>query len=491
MKLEVIEGNNRALIECKGGENLLHLLAEKGYYIPAACGGKGKCGKCTVEIIVGGKKRKVLSCECEVNEDMTVIIPSVKGGGITGFSGGESFETDGEEGYAVALDVGTTTLAAYLLNLKSGTEIAKSSALNPQGALGADVISRITACEEGKLPVLHSMIIKEANEMIARFKSENGVDRIKRLCVCGNTTMTHIFAGEDPTTLGRAPFTPVFLTERRYEGSKLGVDADEVILMPSISSYVGGDITAGIIALSLYESKGNRLLVDVGTNGEVALSKNGDIICCSTAAGPAFEGANISCGMGGVEGAISSVKFEGGKAEFKTVAGEPKGICGSGLIDLTAELVRKGMIDETGAFAEGEGGYFDMLTEEGFTLTFGVTVTGKDIREIQLAKSAICSGIKTLIATAGLKAEDIDEMFVAGGLGFYLNKDNACDIGLLPRELRSKIKAVGNSGGAGAVAYALSAEKREKARKVAKSANVTELSNNPLFMEEYIENMMF
>lgn len=491
MKIEIIQKDVKKTVECEKGDNLLNVLVGSGFYVPAACGGKGKCRKCAVIVALkNGERFEVLSCEYSIEEEITVTVPEVRGGGVTDFSIAGGLETDKEEGFGVALDIGTTTLAAYLVDLKTGAEFGRYSCLNPQGSLGADVISRISACGEGKLGVLNSLIKDKVREILVHFKTAFKIDVIKRLCVCGNTTMLHIFAGEDPTPMGKAPFTPAFLNERRYSGGEFSLPAEEIVLLPSVSAYVGSDITAGIIALGLDGGSGNRLLVDVGTNGEIALSTGGRLLCCSTAAGPAFEGASISCGMGGVDGAISSVTFKDGKVDFKTVSGEPKGICGSGLIDLTSELVRHGVIDETGAFSEEEGEY-GAATDEGYELTDGVTLTGRDVREIQLAKSAVCAGIKTLIKESGLDYGNIDKLYVAGGLGFYLNKANACAIGLLPVELENKIEAVGNSGGAGAKMCLVSRAARERASKAAADAEISELADSPVFMEEYIENMTF
>lgn len=489
MEIKIIQKEINKKVTCSGGEILLDILIANGFYVPAACGGKGKCRKCAVTVTrKNGERLEVLSCEYAVEEEISVTLNELSGEGVTSFCLTSEIETDAEEGFGVALDVGTTTLAAYLVELKTGAEVGRYSCLNPQGSLGADVISRISACADGKLDILHNLIIDKTREILVNFKSAFKL-QIKRLCVCGNTTMLHLFAGIDPTPMGVAPFKSVLLQEQKYKANQFSLPVDEIILMPSISSYVGSDITAGIIALNLDKPGGNRLLVDVGTNGEIALSRGGKIFCCSTAAGPAFEGANISCGMGGVDGAISSVRFNEGKIEFKTISGKPKGICGSGLIDLAAELVRNSILDEAGNFSEYQSEYG--AADDGFTLTENVVLTAKDVREIQLAKSAVCAGIKTLIKENGLTMDDVEKVYVAGGLGFYLDKTNACYIGLLPKELENKIEPVGNSGGAGAKMCLVSGSTRERARKTAEEANTAELSQSAVFMEEYIENMMF
>ncbi len=490
----VKEGGASKRFAAKKGDSLMSALVSQGYFIPAPCGGKGRCGKCRVKILSGGidaaqpdSQGFVLSCLARVREDITVEFAELSGSGLT-LSRAAISELDGEKGYGIALDIGTTTLAFYLMELATGREIDAYSCLNPQGVFGADVISRISACSEGKLSQLNALIIGKVNEVIAALVKKHNIGGIDKIAACGNTTMLHLFAGEDASPLGVYPFIPVFTQMRSYEGSRLGVNAGNVVLLPSIASYVGADITAGILSTGMYERDGS-LLIDIGTNGEIALNAGGRLYCASTAAGPALEGANISCGMGGVAGAIDSASIDGGSLSFTVIGGgEPKGICGSGLIDIMAAMLELKIIDETGAFDDLTN---PNVKDDKFYITGEIFISQQDVRQFQLAKSAICAGIKAIAAKAVISLGDIGKAYVAGGMGYYIDYKNAIRTGLLPKELDGKIEAVGNSAGAGAKMCLISKKQLEWCRQIAESCENVELSTEPLFMEEYVNNMGF
>lgn len=486
-------------IQVEYGENLMDCIIRGGYFLAAPCGGRGKCGKCRVkilsdkidekDIIKGEDGDYVLSCTTTIKSDLSIALTESEGGGLT-----ESIENtlkSGGEGFGIALDIGTTTLAFYLVDLENGKVVNQISMLNPQGSHGADVISRIKASSEGKLGILHNLIIKAVAGGIDKLKTTGNVKKINKLMVAANTTMLHLFVGADPSPMGKVPFTPAFLNRMVLRGSDLALDVEAVILFPSISAYVGGDIVAGILSVNLHEEDG-AILVDIGTNGEMAINAGGEIFCCSTAAGPAFEGANISSGSGGVANAINSVAFDGETLKTTTISGEAKTICGCGLIDAVSVMVKEGIIDETGAFDEHYKGKLVECVRDGkFFITPLVSLTKADIREVQLAKSAIAAGLKTLISYAKLTFDKITKLYIAGGLGFYINKQSAVDIGLLPKELLEKIVVVGNSSGDGAKKALCDESVLSQSEIIQHKCKTIDLSNNPTFMDEYIENMFF
>jgi uncharacterized 2Fe-2S/4Fe-4S cluster protein (DUF4445 family) len=296
--------------------------------------------------------------------------------------------------------------------------------------------------------------------------------------------MLHLFTNTDPSSMGEVPFTPVFLEKKELGGTELALSADRITLLPSVAAYVGSDIVSGLAFLDVLEEEKPGILIDIGTNGEMALFNRGQILCCSTAAGPAFEGAEISCGIGSVRGAVNKVEMKGGRLEFTTIGGAPaRGICGSGLIDAIAIMLDQGVIDEGGAFSD------DDCRE--FAITDGITLTNRDVRQVQLAKSAIMSGIKLLCKNAGLGLEEIEKVHIAGGLGFFINKQNAVKIGLLPGEFLEKISICGNLSLKGAVQSLGDPAFPQKCAEIIEKSRFFELASDPLFMDVFTENMLF
>jgi uncharacterized 2Fe-2S/4Fe-4S cluster protein (DUF4445 family) len=296
--------------------------------------------------------------------------------------------------------------------------------------------------------------------------------------------MLHLFVNPDPSGMGEIPFTPVFLAKKELPGQELALSVDKVILFPSISAYIGSDIVSGLASLDILGKEKPSMLIDIGTNGEIALFDRGRLLCCSTAAGPAFEGAEISCGIGSVRGAINKVGLAGGKLTFNTIGGAPaRGICGSGLIDAVAIMLDEGVIDESGAFS-GDAC-------RGFTITEGITLVNRDIRQFQLAKSAIISGIKLLCRNAGLGLEEIENVYIAGGLGFFLNKQNAVRIGLLPGEFLEKISVCGNLSLKGAVQGLGDPAFLKNCEEIIEKSGLLDLAEDSSFMDVFAENMLF
>lgn len=490
--ITVLPDNRR--IEAQRGELLLDVLAHAGVYLPAACGGKGTCGKCRVKLISGDVSGTVsdaggyvLSCHAVIEGDLCVDIGTQQGSGLNLFT---EFHAQGEkEGIGVALDIGTTTLAAAKIDLATGTILARTSSLNPQGVCGADVLSRIKSWGEGKGELLQRLILERTGELLRTLDAEH----VEELTVAANTTMLHLFLGVDPSTIGVYPFTPVFTDARIIDGSSLGLAVKTVRLLPSVSAYIGSDITAGVLSLGMYRGTKTALFVDVGTNGEIVLSHNGRLYAASTAAGPALEGACIECGMGGISGAVDHVSLKNGKITFSTVENAPaRGICGSGLIDLIALLLREGLIDETGAWDDTADSFITQyLRDDRFYLTDEIYLSQGDIRQFQLAKSAIAAGIVTLLSEQNVSEDEVESLYLAGGLGYYMDVNNATAVGLLPRGLGDRTQAVGNSALAGARLCLLNKDACEKITVLAKEAEVAELAFSPTFQDAYVEHMMF
>jgi uncharacterized 2Fe-2S/4Fe-4S cluster protein (DUF4445 family) len=358
------------------------------------------------------------------------------------------------------------------------------SELNDQRVFGADVMSRIHAARNGKTGELFALINRQTEKLLNRFLRKQGMESLARLTVSGNTTMLHLFTNTDPSGMGELPFTPVFLESRQFTGKELSLPAEQVTLLPSIAAFIGGDIVAGLAALDILAGADNALLVDIGTNGEMALFHGGHIYCCSTAAGPAFEGAEISCGMGSVPGAINKITLKEGKPAFTTIGGgEPKGVCGCGLIDAIALMLQGGIIDETGALEDAHA--------EGFAIAPGIALINRDIRQYQLAKSAILSGILILCKNAGLSPQDISTVFIAGGLGFFIDKENAVATGLFPREFLTKMAVCGNLSLQGAMRCLGEPGFLDACGKVIAASRCIDLAADPAFMDEFAANMLF
>jgi len=490
IKIKIVTPENIRIIESDTSHSLLDILRINGYNIYAPCGGKGTCGKCRVKIKDEGE---IIACRYYPVKDIEVILPGKEEANIlvhqTEFLEDIPLKinTSGylsSKPFGVAIDIGTTTVVLYFLNLLND-EIEKiSSFLNPQKQYGADVITRINYCQEHEdgLSELQMSIIGAINyELDAfRIKKELISPNFEKIIIVGNTTMLHIILGVEPLSIALAPFKPKFIEKQVKKGHSTGltINADaEVITLPCISAFVGADIVAGLAALKVPQK--NYIFLDIGTNGEIALVKGEKIFTCATAAGPAFEGANISCGIGAVSGAISVFSNPG---KYQVIGNsKPLGICGSGIVDIIAYLLVNDLIDETGLLKEP----FIISAEK------NIQIVQQDIREIQLAKSAIYSGIKILLNLAGLSFIDIDALYLAGGFGNYINIKSAIQIGLLPFQLRDKIYPVGNSAGIGALQYLKSDDFDEKIDKILKNTQYIELSNVDEFIMEFALNMNF
>lgn len=444
------------------GTLLSEFLMKSGKGVDHPCGGKGTCRKCVVT--VNGKKE--LSCQYIIKSDISVIIPEKSG--ILSETGAEE-TNDLTDNLCYVLDIGTTTLALALVSLDENKIIKVITRTNPQRTFGADVMTRIDYCRKNGVDELQKAVISEINSMISEF----GVTA-ERLFASGNATMLHLFFGIDCSAMGVAPYTPVFLESKTEKAEILGITGVETVeSLPSISTFVGADIVAGMNYIGMPERGKQSLLVDLGTNAEIVLFSEKSALCTAAAAGPCFEGANISCGMSATDGAIYSYS----ENEIKTVGNAPaKGICGTGLVDIIAYLLNKEIVDETG------------YMEADFEIADGIYIKQADIRQYQLAKSAVYSAILTLMKMKNISFDDIDKLCISGGFSAKINVGNAVKTGLLPKELKDKCVAIKNSSLLGTVKYAC---EKNDISVYADSSIYVDLSANPTFSDLFIENMMF
>lgn len=478
-------GGNR-LLRADGNASLLEILREAGCRLTAPCGGNGVCGQCRVRVSGPCRSRGgdelvyhdelLPSCRYFPAGDLDVTLPDESPASILADS---AVIPAGTDGYGLAVDIGTTTVAAYLYDLRTGKCLHARGEMNAQRAWGSDVISRIqhAASAEG-LARMCGTIRAQVKDMARSLCGS--LESIRWVSIAGNTVMEHIFAGLSPRGIGVAPFTPLSLFGRETPAADMldGFASDAVIyLCPAAAGYVGGDITAGLASSGLDERDGKTLFIDIGTNGEMVLGGRQGLICCAAAAGPAFEGAGIACGSPARTGAINRVETD---LSYTVLGGGvPQSICGSGVLDAMAALLRQGKIDETGRMDGSEcyiGG--------------SVYLSARDVRQIQLAKAAVRAGIETLAEVSGTRMEDIDEVVLAGGFGARLRVRSACAIGLLPPVLMDRVRCVGNSAGKGA-ALALTAQGRRRIERVQKLCRYEELSALPMFRDKFIDAMTF
>lgn len=522
----------------------------------------GKNDKIGTEIT----RRQVLACQTEYEEGMTIILPDqysendmaivdtvINPATVSGKMTENAQEAcdNGKEELATACDIGTTTVACHLLSLKTGRTLVTTAYPNIQRSYGADVISRIEAAKSDKLEEMRAAITGQIqqmiNECLSRCGRENG--RIHKLVIAGNTVMCHLFTGLSPESIGRSPFMPQEYFGRNYKGGELGfANVDDIYIMPAVSGYVGGDITSDMLYIDMHkttvciqntgvpksdttgqdiltanELQQNRLehdkqdtgkfvqrekemlILDIGTNGEMVLGKSNDYTCCATAAGPAFEGAEIELGMSAVSGAISRVWIENDQIQVEVIGADrekgqtatAKGICGSGLIDALYVFLSLGLIDETGRIKTHRQVSYkyhrylgdDEEENECIFLTDEVYITQDDIRKLQLAKGAVAAGIAVLMQARGLKCDDIGQVFIAGGFGSVLDKHSAAGIGMIPAELVDRTVAIGNAAAGGAMIAAINPNAEKRLDEIAKSMKYIELSSDKNFSDEYVRQM--
>ncbi len=545
-------------VRVAAGSRLMEAALEAGAVLDLPCGGEGVCGKCRVRVCQGAAEpgpcdRTAISrddlaqgfrlaCQTIVYGPMTVEVPATsllspfhqilaRTEGAPGpvaeplvrdvYRELPPPDRDGGQPaacYGVAMDVGTTTLVAMLLDLESGEELAIAARVNPQTAFGDDVLARILHAgrSAGGLEELRRAVVGAADEMIDELAHRAAVAR-GQICVLtfsGNTTMQQLLAGINCRSLGEVPFVPATSGPMLLPASSLGLPIHPrgtAYVFPVIGGFVGGDTVSGILATGLGEMAGPALLVDIGTNGEIVLAARGKLTAASTAAGPAFEGARISQGMRGSTGAIERVLFDG-LLRTQVIGGvRPAGLCGSGLIDLAAELLRSGLIRPDGRLASANAppaglpadlrrrlvaahGKPAFLLAEGAETASGkpILLTQQDVRELQLASGAIRAGIEILLRCNGLATTDLEAVLIAGGFGNYVRRTSAQRIGLLPPAIpRERIRYQGNTSLAGARLAALSHQARRQAEALARRTEHVDLSGDPDFKWTFAEAMLF
>ena len=476
------------------GESIAQALLRKDYKVPMACGGNGTCGKCKVEI----DGAWVNSCKLYPKPEEDIIISAFGWGEgreeLTQIAGVEKINiTEGRAREAkgqtrktfLAVDIGTTTIAAALVEKETGAVLATAGCGNSQRIFGQDVLSRIKASVAGTGEKLKTLIRQDILNLSEEIQKKQKDIVIEHIYIAGNTTMEHLYMGDSCEGLGKAPFTPVSLAERKDSLSNI-----PVTLLPGISAFVGADIAAGMLACGMDEEERPSLLLDLGTNGEMVLALGDKMIATSAPAGPALEGGNISCGVASVTGAISKVRVIGERTIIGTIGNTPAtGICGTGVLELVAGLYENHIIDASGQMKE-------KYREEGFPLARmkdgkQITFTQQDIREVQLAKAAIHSGIELLLEHAGISMGEIKKVYLAGGFGVYLDVHIAAGIGLLPAELEKCTKAVGNTSLQGCIAYGSSEENRSRTEEMIKKCESINLAEQADFEERYVANMNF
>lgn len=474
--------NTDIVLTAQAGKNLMELLREKGLLSDAPCGGRGTCGKC--KVLADGKE--VLSCQTVVDRDMTVTLPEKRQAEILTGSVRVAVRADGAADYVLAIDIGTTTVVAYLLNGHTGDILAQASCINPQTQFGADVISRIEYVLAGNAEQMKTVIRTALAELTRKAAAKAGIaaEQIGIAAIVGNTAMHHLLLGIDPKPLTVPPYMPkVFdALELEPEGLLPIAKDGKVRLLPNIAGFVGADTVGCMVSTRFDRQEEMTLMIDIGTNGEMVLGDKDHSIACSTAAGPAFEGARISCGMRGEKGAVDHVWLEKGKVCYSVIGdGKAVGLCGSGLLDLVAVLLQTGDIDEMGHMDEPE------YTLEGSE----VTLTQKDVREVQLAKAAIRAGIELMAQRRGISTDDIQKVYLAGAFGNYMDPKAACAIGMIPPQLLERIQPIGNAAGEGAKLCALSLEEYRYSQKLAKTVEFLELASMPQFNDCYVDCLAF
>ncbi len=410
-----------------------------------------------------------------------------------------------------AFDIGTTTVVGVLVDLKTGKRLRIASRTNPQVTFGDDVVSRIEHAGTAKgLDELRDAITGCINEILIELTEETGTDAVYELTAAGNTTMSHLLLGVNPASVAVAPYAAVFRGPVRAQAAELGLSMNPrgvVHVLPNIVGFVGSDTVGVVLATGMMSGSGIRLAVDIGTNGEIVLAKDGRLVCCSTAAGPAFEGARISQGMRAMPGAIEKVIIAGDIGINTIGNAPPRGICGSGLIDAVACLLDAGIIETTGRMPGRaelpdtvDTSLLDRAIEKdgqpAFLLASGgeggeVALTQRDVREVQLAKGAIYAGIQTLLAEENIEIDDIDEVLLAGAMANFIRRSNAKRIGLLPDIPSEKIRFVGNAALAGARMALVCSSCRDEAEKISSSVGYVELATQTNFQMLFADAMMF
>jgi len=535
-------------ISIHAGATLLEAAGQAGIILNTVCGGQGICKKCVVNLRRKASPRRpdsrretqgqasgepdseaVLACQYHIESDVTVTIPTnsrffeqkILTEGTRAKAQGrldvwEKYKNVAEKIFGLAVDIGTTTVVAKLVNMKEGSCLATQAELNPQSRYGDDVVSRIAyAQSDDKSAELHKAITNCINKLISQLCKQAHIkaEHIYEVCVVGNTTMNHLFLRFPVAQLGQAPYRAFSIEAHNRQPNELGLSINptgNIYTVENIAGFVGSDITAAALAADIDSVDEMTLIVDIGTNGEIVLGTGDKLYAASCAAGPALEGARIGCGSRASEGAIEAVVVNEDDIELDVIGSQPpRSICGSGLIDAVAVLLKLGIIDRTGRFAEAEKlkasvspAIFSRITEHNNQPAFVLAerratsderllLTQEDIRQVQLAKAAIRTGIKLLQKKIGLKDNDIKQILLAGAFGNYIRRESALRIGLLPDVPVERIRFIGNAACSGAQMLLLSRRLREQAGELARKIEYIEIAHQPDFQAIFADSMSF
>lgn len=537
--------DDRSIMADKG-EILLEALSGNGFLLRSDCGGKGLCGKCLVRLsnplpdsvalpedaeeqLLDKRELKTgyrLACQVKVAKGLSVEIPAStllnpevtqKGSIIfpapVPFLPLPSADTIGR--YGLAVDLGTTTIAVYMCDLVSGKIAGSISVRNPQAIFGDDVMSRISFAVENSenLTRLQKLAIKAIEWSVTAICESTHIDpeQIRLAVVAGNSTMIHLFTGASPLSIGVFPYTPLFVEDKTFKAGLMGFKFNpsaDILTLPLISGFLGSDIIAAVLTTELDSAAAGTMLVDIGTNGEVMLRSENGLFATSCATGPAFEGATIRHGMQAVSGAIDAVKIDrkNGSVTCSVIhnnpdaVDRPSGICGSGVVSAVAELYRAGLVSRDGRLKNNSGSplirsdktgvlEFELVPAEQTQTRKAITLTQKDIRAVQLAKGALCSGMKMLCAKAGFTAPK--RLLVAGAFGSFMKIKDALTIGMFPDLAEENITVIGNAAGAGAVTALFNPEFRDKARNLSRTVTVLDLASLPEYQKVFLSSLSF
>ena len=499
--IEIDWGFKEQAVQAEHGALLSDILRINGHF-DLPCGGKSVCRRCRVraegrlspltdvelETFSHEEIKSGLRLACLTRAEGDARLAPVQSADIAIMDKGAASDFNADplfSEYGMAADIGTTTVCTRLYG-KSGL-IGGISEKNPQTAYGADVISRIEHSLAGGGDELAGAIRDGLSAMAVKLAKNAGIDvkQIDAAVITGNTTMLYLFTGSSPAALSRAPFAAdrLFGESISAAGVLRRLDGRAHLYLPRcMSAFVGADISMALLASGMCDRPETSLLADIGTNAEIALWRGGKLYVCSTAAGPAFEGSGLSCGVYGINGAVDHVWLENGGVRYSTINNMPPvGICGSGIADALSVMMDREIIDETGA----------MNDEDDFKICNNVYVTQKDIRKLQLSKAAVRAGMETLLKMNGIRWSDISTLNIAGGFGSYLNLESAAHIGLIPATALPRTKVLGNASLAGASMLLQDQGLMEKTRVLAENAQTVRLDSNPVFSDFYIDWMMF
>src|SRR5512134_270583 len=513
----------------KGETILLHAVRAR-VAILSPCGGEGRCRKCRVAVsgtVRGGDDPGILSpedrragvrlaCRCVPLEGEVgvTVLPESRPARLSSYIEGKDPGEDGpflpfhlvpERGHPLgaALDVGTGTLSGALIDLRDGSVLSRAVEDNPQAACGDDLVSRIVFAEEtaGGFPFLRRLLLAGLDRLIAALlRSCPAPGRIVEITAAGNTVMSHFLYGVSPSPLQRPPHRPALREYPVKRAKELGLSnapSARVRIFPSVGGFVGGDLVAGILASGMHRSEAVSLLVDVGTNGEVALGNREFRIACSSSAGPAFEGGEVSCGMRNGRGAIESIRIDAATLAFEWTViggGKPSGMCGSGVLDLCAELFRSGLVDRSGRFVARAGApYRESDRGKAIVVVGGshsatgsdLAFTASDLKSVIRTKAALCAAADALLQAVGLSREDVERVYIAGAFGDFLDLRSALTIGVFPPFPLSKFVPLGNASLAGAIGALRSRKRWEEAALLAPPTGYHDLSSDPAFTDLY------